>query len=152
MQIGLVKSMEIRKLEIQDAFDTFGVMKESFSTPWSKEAIENLILSENAVCLGSFEGEVLTGYAFLECVLDEGSLTDIAVHPDYRRRGISQALMEALLKEAKGRNLAFVTLEVRASNTPAINLYRKNGFEDVGRRPSYYTAPTEDALLMTKTF
>ena len=152
MRIGWVKSMEIKKLKAVDAEATFAIMKESFSTTWSQQAIESLINSQDAVCLGSFEGDVLQGYAFLECVLDEGSLTDIAVSPDFRRRGISQALMEALLKEAEDRNLAFVTLEVRASNTPAINLYRKNGFEDVGVRPSYYTAPTEDALLMTKTF
>ena len=60
------------------------------------------------------------------------------------------ALMQMLMQKATSLNLAFVTLEVRVSNTPAVSLYRKFGFEDVGRRPAYYTLPTEDALLMTK--
>lgn len=144
--------MEIKRLESEDAKLVFEIMKKSFSTTWSPEAIDNLIESESAVCLGAFEENTLTGYAFLECVLDEGSLTDIAVHPEHRRKGISQALMEELLSEAEAKSLSFVTLEVRVSNIPAISLYRKNGFEEVGRRPSYYTAPTEDALLMTKNF
>lgn len=142
--------MEIKILLKEDAQKAHGIMKESFVTSWSQETIEALITSENSVCLGAFEGEELTGYAFLECVFDEGSLTDIAVLPKYRRRGISQALMETLLCKAKSRKLAFVTLEVRVSNVPAISLYRKNGFVEVGKRPSYYTSPTEDALLMTK--
>ncbi len=142
--------MEIKKLTIKDAKATLEIMEKSFSSPWSLTTIENLISCGSAACLGAFEEGVLTGYVFLEWVLDEGSLTDIAVSPEHRGRGISTLLMEALINEAQDRNLAFVTLEVRVSNTPAINLYRKFGFEDAGRRPAYYTLPIEDALLMTR--
>ena len=80
--------MEIKKLTSCDVQSVFEIMKQSFSTTWSQQAIESLINSQDAVCLGAFEGQTLTGYAFLECVLDEGSLTDIATSPEYRRRGI----------------------------------------------------------------
>ena len=142
--------MEIKKLESADACAVLEIMERSFSVPWSLGTVETLISSENASCLGAFEDGVLIGYAFLEQVLDEGSLTDIAVHPEHRRKGVSAALMQMLMQKATSLNLAFVTLEVRVSNTPAVSLYRKFGFEDVGRRPAYYTLPTEDALLMTK--
>lgn len=145
-----MKNMEIKKLTGKDAVATLEIMEKSFSNPWSLATIEALISSESVACFGAFEGEVLIGYAFLEWVLDEGSLTDIAVLQNYRGAGISNLLMDALITEAQGRNLAFVTLEVRVSNAPAIGLYRKFGFADAGRRPAYYTAPTEDALLMTK--
>lgn len=150
MRIGLVKNMEIKILVPKDAPAIREIMEKSFSNPWPFATMESLISSDSAVALGAFEGDVLTGYAFLEWVLDEGSLTDIAVHPQFRGRGISLLIMESLLQEAKYRNLSFVTLEVRVSNIPAISLYRRFGFEEVGRRPAYYTNPTEDALLMTR--
>ena len=144
--------MEIKQLTQKDSAATHEIMKKSFSTSWTRETIDALIKSGNAVCLGAFEGDVLMGYAFLEWVLDEGSLTDIAVQEDFRRKGISQKLMDSLLKSAVEKNLVFVTLEVRASNIPAISLYEKNGFMQIGKRKAYYTAPVEDALLMTKEF
>ena len=146
-----MKKMEIKELTIAHAQAVYEVLSASFSSPWSVETITALLQSENAVCFGVFEGEALVGYAALEWVLDEGSLTDIAVLPSFRRKGIAKLLMSELVAKAQIKKLQFVTLEVRQSNTPAISLYESYGFERVGKRPSYYRSPVEDAILMTKT-
>ena len=80
--------------------------------------------------------------------VDEGQITNIAVHPDHRGQGLGLAIVQALIKHAKAERLASITLEVRVSNTPAITLYKKVGFLEVGRRKGFYTKPTEDALIM----
>ncbi len=98
------------------------------------------------------EDGAVAGYAVLSSVLDEGSLDNIAVSPAYRRRGIADALLGDILRQAREQALASVTLEVRASNAPAIALYRKHGFAEVGRRRNYYEKPREDAILMTSFF
>ena len=92
------------------------------------------------------------GHICLETVLDEGILTSVAVKEKYRNKGIAKKLMDSFIDEAKNRNIAFINLEVRASNAPAIALYEKYGFEKVGTRKNYYSKPTEDALLMMLNF
>ena len=77
-----------------------------------------------------------------------GYVTNVAVLPEYRRRGIAQRLIFAEFEN----EMDFITLEVRKSNTPAIRLYEKAGFENVGIRPHFYTSPDEDAVIMTKNF
>ena len=77
---------------------------------------------------------------------------NLCVHPDFRRRGIARQLMDALLKGAENAQLAFVTLEVRESNVPAISLYKSLSFEEVGLRKNYYQNPTEHALLLTRFY
>ena len=89
------------------------------------------------------------GYVGCQTVLDEGYITNVAVSPDCRRQGIGRALVAALKARAAQAGLAFVTLEARASNAPAIALYEGAGFRRVGVRRNFYTAPTEDAVLMT---
>jgi len=96
-------------------------------------------------------GEIL-GYIGLMYVLDEGYISNVAVRPDFRRQGIAESLLSALETRARGMGLAFLTLEVRAGNGPAIALYEKRGFRSVGRRKNYYEKPTEDAILMTLLF
>ena len=94
-------------------------------------------------------GGQAVGYVGCQTVLDEGYITNVAVSPDCRRQGIARALIAKLTDEARAAGLAFVTLEVRASNAPAIALYEGAGFGRVGVRKNFYTAPTEDAVLMT---
>ena len=89
------------------------------------------------------------GYLGMEFVLDEGSITNVAVFPGCRRQGVADALVTGLLHRAAAIGLATVTLEVRQSNAPAIALYHKHGFVPVGRRNNYNTSPTADAILMT---
>ena len=83
-------------------------------------------------------------------MLDEGYIGNVAVRPAFRRRGVADALLDALDTRASERGLAFLTLEVRAGDEPAIALYRKHGYLRVGLRPGYYADPREDAILMTK--
>lgn len=142
--------MEIIKLSAEHTAQVHRVLSDAFSSPWSEDTVRALLQSSKAVCFGAFDGTELVGYAALEWVLDEGSLTDIAVLRTHRGRGIGRMLMNELLKAAREQMLRFVTLEVRETNTPAINLYASFGFEQVGKRPRYYSDPVEDALLLTK--
>ena len=89
------------------------------------------------------------GYVGCQTVLDEGYITNVAVSPDFRRQGIARALIAELTAKAEENKLAFVTLEVRESNAPAIALYTGAGFAPVGKRKNFYSNPTENAVLMT---
>ncbi len=143
-------SVLVRRLDVADSESVHKLIVSSFSNPWSRETVESMLQSEKSALFGAFIGEELVGFASLEWILDEGSLTEIAVRSEYRRQGIAQKLMEELLKVAEDNNFSFVTLEVRESNQPAISLYRKFGFKEVGLRKNYYKNPMENAVLMTK--
>lgn len=123
-----------------------------FSQPWSENALHEELFNDTACFIAAVTetGDVV-GYAGLHCVLDEGYIDNVAVRPEYRRQGVAGELLRAFLRFGAAK-LAFLTLEVRASNAPAIALYAKHGFREVGRRKNYYSAPTEDALLMTLEF
>lgn len=123
-----------------------------FSKPWPKSMLEDELYNPN-VSLVVAEGEdgTVLGYGEIGVVLDEGCLEKIAVDPDYRRQGVAEAILSAFLRFGQA-HLAFLTLEVRASNAPAIALYEKLGFQQVGRRKDYYREPKEDALLLTRDF
>ena len=88
----------------------------------------------------------------MQAVLDEGYITNVAVRPDCRKQGVAGKLLQVFLDFAQANHLAFLTLEVRASNYPAIALYGSRGFRGVGRRKNYYEHPREDAIIMTKEF
>ena len=120
--------------------------------PWSEELFRDALDNPNVAILlaEGADGSVL-GYAVLSVVLDEGNLDNIAVAPDCRRRGVADGLLSALTGFGR-EHLSALMLEVRASNAPAIALYEKHGFAAVGRRKNYYTAPREDAILMTLDF
>ena len=126
--------------------------RECFSTPWSKAMLTEVLFDSQAsfIVAESEDGGVL-GYAGLQVVLDEGYIDNIAVEPNARRHGVADELLDVFCRFGEA-NLAFLTLEVRASNVPAIALYRKHGFEEAGRRKNYYTKPTEDAVIMTRYF
>ena len=124
-----------------------------FSTPWSRtmraEELENAL---SAFLVALDDGDNVVGYAGLQVILDEGSITNVAVRPDCRRQGIAGKLLQVFLDFAQGNHLAFLTLEVRASNYDAIALYGSRGFREAGRRKNYYEHPREDAIIMTKEF
>ena len=124
--------------------------RQCFSVPWTRAQLEAELPDDHHVFLAAESSDRLLGYVGMMFVLDEGYISNVAVAPDCRRQGIGAALIEALLQRAKDRDLAFVTLEVRASNAPAIALYESFGFAPVGLRKGYYEAPKEDAVLMTK--
>ena len=123
--------------------------KVCFSLPWTIEQLRSQLPDEHHVFLVALEGEHLLGYVGMMVVLDEGYISNVAVAPEARRKGIGDALIAELLKRAELFELSFVTLEVRQSNAPAAALYEKHGFTAVGRRKNYYDLPREDAVLMT---
>ena len=124
-----------------------------FSVPWSRnmlaEELDNL-LSAFLVALDD-SGKVV-GYAGVQVILDEGYITNVAVRPECRRQGIAAKLLQVFLDFARANQLAFLTLEVRASNYDASALYGSRGFRSVGRRKNYYEHPKEDAIIMTLEF
>ncbi len=124
-----------------------------FTDPWSRNLLSEALKNDLSAYLVALDdaGHV-AGYAGLTVVLDEGSIDNIAVRPDCRRQGVAAQLLQVFLDFARGNQLAFLTLEVRASNYAAIALYGSRGFRAVGRRKNYYEHPTEDALIMTRTF
>ena len=126
--------------------------RECFSTPWSEAMLTEVLFDAQAsfIVAESEDGGVL-GYAGLHVVLDEGYIDNVAVEPAARRHGVADELLDVFCRFGQA-HLAFLTLEVRASNAPAIALYRKHGFEEAGRRKNYYTKPTEDAVIMTRCF
>lgn len=119
-----------------------------FHAPWSEESLA-LLTREGGVGFAVCEGESALAYGGMLCVLDEGQITNIATHPDHRRRGLARRVVGALLDEARARGLVTVSLEVRESNIAAIELYRSFGFVTVGKRARFYTHPVESALVMT---
>jgi len=123
-----------------------------FSAPWTEAMLEEELYNDTAsfIVAEGEDGSVL-GYAGLHVILDEGYIDNVAVHPDCRRQGIADKLLDVFCRFGQA-NLAFLTLEVRPSNTAAVALYEKNGFTEAGRRKNYYENPREDALLLTRTF
>ena len=124
-----------------------------FSTPWSRNMLaEELDNACSAFLVAVDANERVVGYAGLQVVLDEGYIANIAVFPEHRRKGVAGQLLQVFMNFAEANRLAFLTLEVRASNQAAIALYANRGFEEVGRRKNYYEHPKEDAIIMTKEF
>ncbi len=126
--------------------------RQCFSTPWTQAMLEEELYNPCAsFIVAQGEDEQVLGYAGLHVAADEGYLDNIAVAEPFRRQGVGGALLETFL--AFGRvHLAFLTLEVRASNEQAIRFYRSHGFQQVGQRKDYYQNPKEDALLLTVRF
>lgn len=121
--------------------------KQCFHAPWSEKMLREE-LGGGIFLVAEQDGEV-QGYVGCQTVLDEGYITNVAVSPDFRRRGAARRLIAELIARAKEKRLAFVTLEVRESNAPAIALYTGAGFAPVGKRKNFYSNPTENAVLMT---
>lgn len=121
-----------------------------FSAPWTRAGLAAELQNPGAVfAVAELSGNV-AGYAGMNCVLDECYVDNVAVFPQYRRRGIARALMGSLIDAAQKRGGAFVTLEARVSNVGAVALYESLGFREAGRRPGFYSNPKEDALILTK--
>ncbi len=131
-----------------------GVMEienRSFPTPWSRSAFTQEIAGNDfAYYVVALAGDKVAGYAGIWIILDEGHITNLAVHPAYRRQGIGSRLLGELIHTALARGCTRMTLEARPSNLPALCLYEKNGFISSGVRPGYYLDTKEDAVIMWK--
>ena len=120
----------------------------SFSVCWSKNSYMQELTNPVARYLVAKIENKVVGFVGTWIVLDESHITNIAVHPNYRKQGISSKLLEELLKYCKSQGCVAYTLEVRSSNKSALALYKKYGFEQDGVRKGYYEDNKEDAILM----
>lgn len=136
-------------MSVKDIADVLVVEQASFSTPWTEAMFANeLISNPRAHYLVVEVSQKIVGYVGFWQVLDEGHITNIAIHPDYRRHGYAKTLIEFMFNYAKTMKIERMTLEVRVSNIPAQHLYKGFGFKVAGERKRYYTDNGENALIM----
>ena len=139
--------VRIVPLERARLSDVARMEAECFSAPWSEGSLGLLLSGENGGLL-ALDGDRAVGYIGYLGVIDEYEITNVAVSPDCRRRGIGEALVRALLSKAEESGMVRVTLDVRVSNAPALALYQKMGFTPCGTRKNFYSTPREDAIVM----
>jgi len=120
------------------------------SAAWSEKSIASELNNELSLWIVAVEDEKVLGYVGSQTVMGETDMMNIAVHPDYRKQGIATGLIVELIGALKMRDSHCLTLEVRASNEPAKNLYKQLDFEEIGIRKNYYRNPKEDALILRK--
>lgn len=142
-------SLSLDRMRSDDLDEVVGIERVSFSLPWSRGAfLYEMEQNRVARCWVVRDDERVVGYVCLWEIGDEVHITNIAVHPDFRRRGIARTLLNHILDDARRRSLRVVALEVRPSNQEARKLYESYGFRVVGRRKGYYYDTGEDALVM----
>ena len=142
--------IEIVKMDESHVSPIAELEKICFSDPWSENSIAYELTSRLSFWLVAVEDGTVVGYIGSQSVLGEADMMNVAVHPDHRRKGIAEALVNGLSRELKLRDNVCLTLEVRDSNAPAIALYEKLGFTQVGLRKNYYRNPKEDARILKK--
>jgi [ribosomal protein S18]-alanine N-acetyltransferase len=143
-------SVRVEAMRLDDLPAVQSIEQASFTTPWPAHAYRNeLETNRLAQYLVVRADSDVVGYAGVWLMVDEAHVTTFAVHPAWRRRGIGERLLLAVIDVAVARGAREVTLEVRLSNLPARRLYEKYGFRPVGLRPNYYSDDREDALIMT---
>lgn len=140
--------MIIRTMQKDDVAAVAALEAQIFPMPWSAAGFADTLPREDVIFLVAYEQDELLGYVGIYCTLDEGEITNVAVAPAARRRGIARALLTELKQQLACRNVARIVLEVRVSNEPAIRLYEQMGFSVLGVRKNFYEKPTEDAYIM----
>lgn len=143
----------VRTMTLKDIPEVMDIDRLSFPIPWSERSYRYELESNSAAQLlvadyHHLDRVDLVGYVGFWFVVDEVHISTLAVHPDFRHRGIGDDLLRGALRLGHSMGGIFVTLEVRMSNQAALHLYEKNGFEIVGRRKNYYQDNREDAWLM----
>ena len=147
----LFSPQSVKPIDYRHIKEIVKLEKVCFSCPWSEENLISAYENGTKFFVCEKDNKVL-GYVGLSAIIDEGYITNIAVFPEYRKNGVGSALIEHIFAFAKENALSFISLEVRVSNRNAISLYEKFGFKTEGKRKNFYTAPQEDALIMTKRF
>ena len=142
--------IRIAKMTVQDINDAADLEKQVFSQPWSRQGFcdaleqkQNIFLSARAM-----DGTFLA-YCGLYAAGEEGEITNVAVNPSMRRKGIGEQLLQELFVQAKDQGITQIFLEVRHSNLAAQKLYLKMGFQSCGIRKGFYQKPKEDAVVMS---
>ncbi len=142
--------MEFVNMESAHVAQIAALEKACFSLPWDERSVASELTNPLSLWLVALDCDTVAGYIGSQTVIDETDMMNVAVHPDYRRQGIAEALVQLLIERLKAIGSLCLTLEVRVSNAPAVALYEKLGFATVGRRKNYYQNPKEDALIMRK--
>ena len=141
----------INKMLIKDIEEVVLIEKLCFSLPWTRDSFLNELHSNKHAHYHIIrQKDRIVGYAGLWKVLDEGHITNIAVHPETRRMGVGSKLLEHIVKFSVEQEIFSLTLEVRKSNIPALELYKKFEFKEAGIRKAYYSDNNEDAVIMWK--
>ena len=141
-------AVDIRPLALADLNTIEQIERRSYPTPWSRSMFAGELAKPTSLCLGAFEDDQLAGYLIISRYVDAWHVMNIAVAPQFRRRGIATALLQKLFEQTEDGRRRGYTLEVRVSNDGAIKLYERLGFTARGTRRGYYTDNREDALIM----
>ena len=144
--------MEIIKMNESHVSQIAELEKLCFSDAWSENSIRSELSNKLSLWLVAVDGDRVAGYIGSQTVLGWADMMNLCVSPDYRRQGIGEQLTMELERQLREEKVECLTLEVRVSNAPAITLYEKLGFQQVGKRPRYYEKPREDALILRKEF
>ncbi|MCF2642977.1 MAG: ribosomal protein S18-alanine N-acetyltransferase [Lachnospiraceae bacterium] len=140
--------LEIKRMTKEHLTSVAEIEAEVFSVPWTRQGFADTLTMENVIFLVAEEEGTVVGYCGIYLAADEGEITNVAVSPFRRRKGIADRLLGNLLEQAKKRGIIRFVLEVRCSNEPAISLYEKYGFKIQGIRKNFYDKPQEDAYVM----
>lgn len=144
----MINNLKIEEMKLDDIDGVFEVEKNCFEDYWSKDSFKKELSNNLAKYLvAKVDGKVV-GYVGIWFVVDEGHITNVAVHENYRGKKIGDKLIKELVQVCKDNKIVSMTLEVRASNIVAQNLYRKYGFKMAGIRKEYYSNNKEDAIIM----
>ena len=144
--------MEIVPMQAAHIDAVAAIEQGCFAEPWSATALAEELDNPLAVFRVAVEGEIVLGYVGMHHLVDEGFITNVAVAPDARRRGVARALLADLAAYGTANRLYRITLEVRVGNTPARTLYEAQGYTLDGVRPGFYRTPTEDAAIYSLYF
>jgi len=147
-----LEGLTIRKMSNGDVPAVLAIENESFSTPWSATSFKHELTNPFTTLDVAVLNNGIIGYVCTRIIAEEAHILNLAVHHEFRRRGIASKLVWNALKKLRLSAVNLVTLEVRASNTAAIKLYEKFGFEVIGNRKDYYQKPKEDAIVMGLEF
>ena len=144
--------MEIIRMNESHVSQIAELEKLCFSDAWSENSIRSELTNKLSLWLVAVDCDRVAGYIGSQTVLGWADMMNLCVSPDYRRQGIGEKLTVELERQLREEKVECLTLEVRVSNAPAIALYEKLGFRQVGKRPRYYEKPREDALILRKEF
>jgi len=147
--VAATETITFRLMREEDLEQVMAIENASYLTPWSRGAfVREIVENVTATYVVAIQDEAIVAYAGMWTLLDEGHITNIAVHPDHRRRGLGLATLCELARRGQRQGASRLTLEVRPSNTGAQELYRRAGFEVRGLRRRYYSDTGEDAVIM----
>lgn len=146
--MGQQKVLKIVEMVPEDVPEVAAIERLIFSQPWSEKGfLDSLASPDTGYLVVKVQGKVVGYCGFLQS-FDEADITNVAVHPDWRGKGIAFQMLQMLMNQGKTRGIERYTLEVRVSNASAIHVYEKLGFASVGIRKNFYDMPREDAMIM----